>query len=112
MGPRAKREEAKLEWWDKAPSMLSRWYNSWGGHDFYAIKDLPELSLYRPVLHRWLASYQILSRRFFLVPRTLQTRRRQARLLLREGEEPRTHCALPLSPTTPPSLAASPYLPP
>ncbi|KAJ5283005.1 hypothetical protein N7497_001832 [Penicillium chrysogenum] len=44
------RNEARHEWWQKVSPKLSTWYQRWQG--VYEIKDLPELDLRRPTLHR------------------------------------------------------------
>lgn len=45
--------QAQATWWGIASRKLSRWYNGWKLP--YTIKELPELSLPRPILHRLLA---------------------------------------------------------
>ncbi|EEH10957.1 predicted protein [Histoplasma capsulatum G186AR] len=51
--------DARLKWWSRAESRLSRWYRSWRHTGFaveYEVKAPTELALLRHALHCWLAA--------------------------------------------------------
>ena len=50
---RSLRNQARMDWWERCSSKLSSWYKNWD--TTYTVKPLPELSLPRPILHRFLA---------------------------------------------------------
>lgn len=50
---RTLRDTARADWWTQRSTKLSSWYKKWDTS--YTVKPLEELSLSRPILHRYLA---------------------------------------------------------
>lgn len=50
---RSLRDQARMDWWANCSPKLSSWYKKWD--TTYAVKALPELTLPRSILHRFLA---------------------------------------------------------